>query len=81
MQLAERSELPRLNRLLDEHHYLGSLKPMGERLYYLATDVPGRLLAVLVFSTAAKHLRARDQWIKWSNEQRRLRADRQKESA
>ncbi len=73
VQLAERRELPRLNRLLDEHHYLGSLKPVGERLYYVATDASGRWLAILVFSAAAKHLRARDQWIKWSNEQRRRR--------
>jgi hypothetical protein len=73
VQLAERSELPRLNRLLDEHHYLGSLKPVGERLYYVATDASGRWLAILVFSAAANHLRARDQWIKWSNEQRRRR--------
>jgi len=73
VRLAERSELPRLNRLLEEHHYLGSLKPVGERLYYVATDASGRWLAILVFSAAANHLRAREQWIKWSNEQRRRR--------
>jgi hypothetical protein len=73
VQLAERSQLPRLSRLLDEHHYLGSLKPVGERLYYVATDASSRWLAILVFSAAANHLRAREQWIQWTNEQRRRR--------
>jgi hypothetical protein len=73
VQLAERSQLPRLSRLLDEHHYLGSLKPVGERLYYVATNASGRWLAILVFSAAANHLRTRDQWIQWTNEQRRRR--------
>lgn len=73
VQLAERGQLPRLNRLLNQHHYLGSLKPVGERLYYVATDASGRWLAILVFSAAANHLRAREEWIKWSNEQRRRR--------
>lgn len=70
---APRQSLTRINRLLDEHHYLGSLKPVGERLYYLATDARGRWLGILVFSAAAKHLKHRDQWIGWSEEQRRRR--------
>jgi len=35
--------------------------------------MPPQWLAVLVFSAAAKHLRARDQWIGWTDEQRRRR--------
>ena len=73
VRLATRAELPRLHRLLKRHHYLGSLKPVGERLFYVATDAAGQWLAVLVFSAAAKHLRARDQWIGWTDEQRRRR--------
>jgi hypothetical protein len=42
-------------------------------MYYIATDATGQWLAILVFSAAANHLRARDQWIGWSNEQRRRR--------
>ena len=41
VHLAERTQLPRLHQLLDQHHYLGSLKPVGERLYYVATDAAG----------------------------------------
>ena len=73
VRLATRAELPRIHRLLNRHHYLGSLKPVGERLFYVATDAAGQWLAVLVFSAAAKHLRARDQWIGWTDEQRRRR--------
>lgn len=73
VRLADRKQLPRIHKLLDEHHYLGSLKPVGERVFYIATDVRGRWLAILVFSAAANHLRARDQFIGWSNEQRRRR--------
>jgi hypothetical protein len=73
VHLAPRQSLVKINRLLDEHHYLGSLKPVGERLYYLATDARGGWLGILVFSAAAKHLKHRDQWIGWSEEQRRRR--------
>ena len=71
--LADPKELPRIGELLQAHHYLGDLKPVGERLYYLAVDVQGHWLAILVFSAAAKHLRHRDQWIGWTTEQRRRR--------
>lgn len=73
VDLAKRAQLPRLHKLLDQHHYLGSLKPVGERLHYVATDASGRWVAILVFSAAANHLRAREEWIGWSNEQRRRR--------
>jgi len=67
------AELPRFNRLLDKHHYLGSLRPFGERLYYVVTDAQGQWLALLVFSGAAKHLKLREKWIGWTNEQRHRR--------
>ena len=31
-----REALPRFQSLLRRHHYLGGLKPVGERLYYVA---------------------------------------------
>ena len=73
VRLLEPGELPRCHELLQQHHYLGSLKPVGERLYYAATDPDGHWLATLVFSAAAKHLRPRDQWIGWSASQRHRR--------
>jgi hypothetical protein len=73
VRLLEAHELKRCHRLLDKHHYLGSLKPVGERLYYVATDAQGEWLALLVFSAAAKHLQHRDRWIGWTEPQRRRR--------
>jgi len=58
---------------LDKRHYLKSPQPVGERFYYVATDAQGQWLALLVFNAAAKHLKHRDQWIKWTPQQRRGR--------
>ena len=73
IRLLEPDELPRSQQLLAEHHYLGGLKPVGERLHYAVTDAQGDWLGVLVFCAAARRLRPRDQWIGWSEEQRRRR--------
>src|SRR6202171_1278753 len=43
----------------------GSVKAVGERLHYVATDAQDQWLALLVFSAPAKHLKHRDQWIGW----------------
>lgn len=73
VELATPTELPRLQSLLRRHHYLGGIRPVGERLYYLAQDASANWLAVLVFSAPAKHLKDRDRWIGWTEEQRRRR--------
>jgi hypothetical protein len=73
VELATPAQIPQINRLLRQHHYLGSLRPVGQRLYYLAQDTAGQWVAVLIFSSAAKHLKHRDEWIGWSEEQRRRR--------
>jgi len=73
VRLVERTELERFKELLDEHHYLGSVKAVGERLHYVATDAQDQWLALLVFSAPAKHLKHRDQWIGWSPAQRHRR--------
>lgn len=70
LPLAEASDQERLQSLLEEHHYLGRIKPVGERMLYAAVDASHRWLAVLVFSAAAKHLKHRDQWIGWTRAQR-----------
>jgi len=73
VELATPAQIPQINKLLRQHHYLGSLRPVGQRLYYLARDTAGQWVAVLIFSAAAKHLKHRDEWIGWSEEQRRRR--------
>jgi len=73
VRLLERDELRKANRLLDKHHYLKSVKPVGQRLYYVATDAQGQWLAILLFSAAAQHLKHRDRWIGWTVSQRQRR--------
>ena len=73
VQVAKPAEIPRIQSLLRRHHYLGGIRPVGERLYYIAHDAAGDWLTVLVFSAPAKHLKERERWIGWTEEQRRRR--------
>ena len=74
VQVLDSAELnARAQGLLEEHHYLGAVKPVGERLLYAVSDAQGTWVAVLVFAAAALHLRGREAWIGWSGEQRRRR--------
>ncbi len=58
---------------LAEFHYLGCRGTVGENLQYTVTDGGGRLLACLLFGSAAWKCRARDQFIGWTAEQRQQR--------
>ena len=49
------------------------MKAVGEQLHYAVSDAQGEGLAVLIFAAAALHLRERDRWIGWDDEQRRRR--------
>lgn len=73
VRLAHPRELPRVQSLLGRHHYLGCLRAVGERLFYVAVDKRGRWVGLLIFCAAAKYLRHRDRWIGWTHEQRRRR--------
>ena len=73
VRLVKPEELPRFHRLLRRLHYLKSLKPVGERLYYVVTDARGKWAALLVFNSASKHLKCREEWIGWTTEQARRR--------
>ena len=72
VELVNLEEWPRFQSLLRRHHHLGGIKPVGQRLYYVATW-RGQWLALLVFCAAAKHLRQREKWIGWTEAQRRTR--------
>jgi len=71
--LCSESDIAHANELLEQHHYLGSLRAVGERLYYSIGDENGDWLGVMVFVSAARWLRHRDAWIGWTDEQRRRR--------
>lgn len=65
-------ELARCDALIVEHHYLHNAILVGEHLRYAAT-YQGEWLALMCFSAGSYHLRARDQFIGWTPEQRRCR--------
>lgn len=56
--------------LMQDHHYLGYTQPVGEHLKYLVY-ARGQPVAALAWSSAPRHLGARDRFIGWSGSQRR----------
>jgi len=73
VQLLTGKQEARWNRLVRKHHYLKSAALVGEQLRYVITDAQGCWLALLGWSAAALHLKARDQSIEWSAQQREAR--------
>lgn len=63
-------ERTRWNRLVGRHHYLKNARMVGEQLRYVVRDAQGKWLALIGWSAAAMHLKARDQSIEWSDRQR-----------
>jgi hypothetical protein len=61
---------PLFNSLMEEHHYLGYEQPVGEHLKYLVW-AQGRPIACVAWSSAPRHIGARDRYIGWSAEARR----------
>jgi hypothetical protein len=67
---AEPSGREALTAALAQFHYLGSGGTVGENLQYLVTDLQGRLLAGLLFGSAAWKCRDRDRFIGWEAAER-----------
>lgn len=72
VELVPANEVARFDELIVQHHYLRSAAVVGEHLRYVAT-YRGQWLALASWTAAALHLKARDQFIGWNEEQRRAR--------
>ena len=70
--LVRPEDLKKADQILTEHHYLHNARLVGEQLRY-AVIWKGQWLAVAAWSAAALHLKARDQFIGWTEAQRRER--------
>jgi hypothetical protein len=57
------------NSLIEQYHYLGYTRPVGEHLEYLAL-AQGRVVACLGWCSAPRHIGCRDRYLGWSQEQR-----------
>ena len=65
-------ETGKFNELVAKHHYLKSAVLVGEHMRYVAT-FEGEWLALGAWSAGAMHLKGRDGWIGWNDEQRHRR--------
>ena len=65
-------EVQRFDQLITEHHYLKSAHLVGEHLRYVAV-YEDQWMALAAWNAAALHLKARDAFIGWTEEQRRTR--------
>lgn len=65
---------PLFNGLMEQYHYLGYEQPVGEHLKYLVWgqgSLEGRPVAAMAWSSAPRHLGARDRYIGWTPAARR----------
>jgi len=64
-QVRRTDDEPLFNGLVEAHHYLGYVQPVGEHLKYVVR-AQGRPVACLALSSAPRHLGPRDRYIGWS---------------
>ena len=65
-------EYARFDALLVEHHYLKSALIVGEHMRYVAS-YKGEWLGLAAWGAGSRHIKPRDSWIDWSDEQRHRR--------
>ncbi len=69
VQVRRTPEEALFHSLLEQHHYLGYARPVGEHLKYLV-KARGQVIACLVWQSAPRHLKVRDRYLEWSEEAR-----------
>ena len=72
LRLVPPEEVERFDQLMVAHHYLQSAQVVGEHVRYVAS-YQDQWLALATWNAPALHLKARDAFIGWSEEQRRTR--------
>jgi len=72
VRLVRDEERETFDRLLEDRHYLASARLAGQTLRYVA-ELDGQWVALLTFSAAALHLKAREHWLGWTPRQRARR--------
>jgi hypothetical protein len=70
LQVRRRPEEAYYDGLIEELHYLGYTRPVGEHLKYLVCAL-NRPIACIAWCSAPRHLGPRDRFIGWSAEARR----------
>jgi hypothetical protein len=69
-QVRRTSEEALVDSLMEQHHYLGYVQPVGEHLKHIVT-AGGQPVACFFWSSATRHLGPRDRYIGWSLDARK----------
>ena len=64
-QVRRTADEPIFNGLMETHHYLGYVQPVGEHLKFMVS-AGERPMACFAFSSAPRHLGPRDSYLGWS---------------
>jgi Domain of unknown function (DUF4338) len=72
VRLLEPSQREVFDRLMVEQHYLKSAQVVGEQLRYVA-EYKGRWVGLMVWSAGAYKLKHREEWIGWTQRQKKRR--------
>jgi len=70
LRLVLPAERKRWDQLVRQHHYLKNARLVGEQLRYVVIDAAGNWLALIGWSAAVMHIKARDHSIEWTDRQR-----------
>lgn len=68
----EKWQINEFKSYIEQFHYLGFDRTIGENMKYMICSADGRLLACLLFGSAAWSCRDRDTYIGWSTQSRKL---------
>jgi hypothetical protein len=70
LRMVRRTPSERLYKgLIEEHHYLGYTRPVGEHLEYIAFS-DDRPVACIGFCSAPRHIGTRDRYLGWNRQER-----------
>jgi hypothetical protein len=72
IRLLKAEEREPFDQLMDQEHYLGNARLVGEQVRYVA-EYKGQWVALLAWSAGAYRLKLREGWIGWSPAQKKRR--------
>ena len=67
----EKQQVHEFKSYIEQYHYLGFDRTVGENMKYMVYSVDGRLLACMLFGSAAWSCHDRDTYIGWSHQSRK----------
>jgi hypothetical protein len=72
IRIESQADIDRFNELIRQEHYLKNSRVAGKVIRHVGV-YNGEWMALMCWSASAYHLKARDEWIGWTDDQRRRR--------